>query len=162
MIHEARRFGSNAALAPKPFRIGVSSSLGTLPSWKHEADFLFVQVSFSFEDLLRWRETVDFSGPIFAGVMAPPSAAMARKLSAQIPQLAVPESLIEALERHATRASTSPARWSTRFEPRVRSTGFTSFPSPATEKSRPGSNRPDNPRTVVDPAVGDTLPSRDP
>jgi methylenetetrahydrofolate reductase (NADPH) len=98
MIDEARRFGSDAALAPKPFRIGVSSNLGSLPSWKHDADFLFVQVTFSFEDLLRWRETVTFRGPIFAGVMAPPSAAMARKLSAQIPQLAVPESLIEALE----------------------------------------------------------------
>jgi 5,10-methylenetetrahydrofolate reductase len=98
MIDEARRFGSDVALAPKPFRCGVSSNLGTLPSWKHEADFLFVQVSFSFEDLLRWRESVNFRGPIFAGVMAPPSAAMARKLSAKIPQLAVPESLIDALE----------------------------------------------------------------
>ncbi|MET0911640.1 MAG: methylenetetrahydrofolate reductase, partial [Ilumatobacteraceae bacterium] len=98
MIDEARRFGANAALAPKPFRIGVSSALRPLPSWKDDADFLFVQVSFAFEDLLRWRDTVDFRGPIFAGVMAPPSASMARKLSAQIPQLAVPESLIEALE----------------------------------------------------------------
>ena len=102
MIDEARRFGSDATLAPKPFRIGVSSNLGPLPSWKHDADFLFVQVSFSFEHLLRWRETVDFQGPIFAGVMAPPSAVMARKLSVQIPQLAVPESLIRALESSRT------------------------------------------------------------
>ncbi len=98
MIDHARRFGSDAALAPTPFRIGVSSSLGQLPSWKLEADFMFAQVSFSFDDLMRWRDTVTFSGPIFAGVMAPPSPAMARRLSAQIPQLAVPESLIEALE----------------------------------------------------------------
>jgi 5,10-methylenetetrahydrofolate reductase len=98
MIDEARRFASDTALAPKPLRIGVSCKLGPLPSWKLDADFLFVQVSFSVEDLLRWRETVDFSGPIFAGVMAPPSAAMARKLAAQIPELAVPEPLVQALE----------------------------------------------------------------
>jgi methylenetetrahydrofolate reductase (NADPH) len=98
MIEEARRFAADAELAPKPFRIGVSSKVGPLPSWKRRADFLFVQVSFSVEELLRWRETVDFDGPIFAGVMAPPSAGMARKLSSAIPELTVPEPLIQALD----------------------------------------------------------------
>jgi 5,10-methylenetetrahydrofolate reductase len=55
-------------------------------------------VSFSVETLLRWRETVDFDGPVFAGVMAPPSATMARKLSSEIPELAIPEALVRALE----------------------------------------------------------------
>ena len=98
MINEARRFASDAARAPRPFRLGVTSKLSPLPSWKREADFLFVQVSFSVETLLRWRETVDFDGPVFAGVMAPPSATMARKLSAEIPELAIPEALVRALE----------------------------------------------------------------
>src|SRR5918995_5984771 len=89
MIEEARRFSSDRALTPKPLRVGVSSKLAPLPSWKREADFVFVQVSFSLETLLRWRETVDFDGPIFAGVMSPPSATMARKLSSEIPELAV-------------------------------------------------------------------------
>jgi 5,10-methylenetetrahydrofolate reductase len=97
MLAEARRFedtiGSGRLL------LGASTRLGPLPAWKREADFLFVQVSFSVPDLLRWREQVDFDGPVFAGVMAPPSATMARKLSADVPQLAVPPELVDALDR---------------------------------------------------------------
>lgn len=98
MIEEARRFSSDRARTPNPFRVGVSSKLAPLPSWKREADFVFAQVCFSIDALLRWRETIDFNGPVFAGVMAPPSAMMARKLSAEIPELAVPEPLVRALD----------------------------------------------------------------
>ncbi len=57
-----------------------------------------MQVSFSVPELVEWREHVEFDGPVYAGVMAPPSATMARKLSADIPELAVPSELIDALE----------------------------------------------------------------
>jgi len=97
MLAEARRFEQSIGSAAEPLNLGVSARLGPLPRWKHDADALFVQVSFSVPDLLKWRERIDFAGPIYAGVMAPPSAAMARKLSADIPQLAVPPGLIEAL-----------------------------------------------------------------
>ena len=99
MLDEARRFAATARPAPLPFRLGVTSRLRPLPAWKREADFLFAQVSFSVEALLRWRSTTEFDGPVLAGVLAPPSASMARKLSAAIPELAVPDSLITALER---------------------------------------------------------------
>lgn len=102
MIEEARRFSSDAARTATPFRIGVTSKLAPLPPWKREADFLFVQVSFSLEALLRWRGTLEFDGPVFAGVMAPPSAAMARKLSAEIPELAVPDPLVQALDKYSS------------------------------------------------------------
>lgn len=92
------RFEPHADLTSEPVRIGVTTRLGPLPSWKREADFLFVQVSFSVEALMRWRAEVAFDGPVFAGVMAPASATMARKLSADIPELAVPERLVEALD----------------------------------------------------------------
>jgi methylenetetrahydrofolate reductase (NADPH) len=98
MIEEARRFATDAELTPRPLRVGVTTRLCPLSSWKREADFLFVQVSFSVAALLRWRSEVDFDGPVFAGVMAPASATMARKLSADIPELAVPERLVEALD----------------------------------------------------------------
>lgn len=98
MLEEARRFESDSEPTPGPARLGVTTRLGPLPTWKQDADFLFVQVGFSVEALLQWRENVAFDGPIFAGVMAPASAAMARKLSAEIPQLAVPKSLVEALD----------------------------------------------------------------
>ena len=50
------------------------------------------------DDLLRWRTTFDFDGPVFAGVMVLPSVSMARKLTAEVPQLAVPEPIIRRLD----------------------------------------------------------------
>src|SRR3954452_3006863 len=91
MIAEARQFGAG----PRPLRLGVSTRLTELPAWKRDADFLFAQVSFSVEALLTWRAQVDFEGPVFAGVIAPASAAMARKLSADIPELTIPRSLVD-------------------------------------------------------------------
>ena len=44
MLEEARRFSVDADRTPTPFRLGVTSRIGPLPSWKREADFLFVQV----------------------------------------------------------------------------------------------------------------------
>jgi 5,10-methylenetetrahydrofolate reductase len=100
MIDEARRF--EASMTPtERFRLGVTSSLRPLPRWKRDADFLLAQVCFSIGALLEWRESVDFAGPIYAGVMVVASAAMARKLSTDIPQLAVPEAIISRIEGDA-------------------------------------------------------------
>jgi 5,10-methylenetetrahydrofolate reductase len=99
MIEEARRFAADSRLARGPLRLGVTSRLGPLPAWKREADFLFLQVSFSVPSLIRWRHELDFDGPVFAGVMVPSSPAMARKVSAEFPQLAVPQALVDALDR---------------------------------------------------------------
>ncbi len=96
MIDEARAF---AATNGGTARIGVSTRFGPLPAWKREADMLFSQVTFSLDDLLAWRGTIDFDGPVYAGVMVVASAQMARKLSADIGQLAVPTDLIERVER---------------------------------------------------------------
>lgn len=82
----------------RSFSTGVATGLRSLPGWKRDADFLFVQVSFSLEDLLRWREATDFAGPIYAGVIVVSSAGMAEKLSDQIPEIAVPPELREGLE----------------------------------------------------------------
>ena len=84
------------------FRAGVSAGAGKLPAWKRDADFLFAQVRFSLDELLEWRAGVEFDGPVYAGVMVVPSAAMARKISADIPQLAVPDAWLGAIERDPT------------------------------------------------------------
>jgi hypothetical protein len=42
---------------------------------------------------------IDFVGPIYAGVIVLPSPSMARKLSADVPQLAVPDEIIGQLDR---------------------------------------------------------------
>ena len=66
---------------------------------KRDADFLFVQVGFSLNELLTWRASLNFDGLVYAGVMVIPSASMARKLSTDIPELAIPESIIDRIER---------------------------------------------------------------
>lgn len=103
MIEEARTFAADPlGEARRPFRIGVTTRLCPLPEWKKGADFAFVQVSFSVEALLQWRATVDFAGRVYAGVIVPPSASMARKLSASLPEIEIPGSWIEAIDQDAT------------------------------------------------------------
>lgn len=97
MIDEARAFAERQGT---PIRIGVSSGLGSVPAWKHHADAWYVQVSYTLEGLLAWRSRVDFDGAIYAGVMTLPSASMARKVSAEVPQLAVPADVLDRLDTH--------------------------------------------------------------
>src|SRR4051794_2931266 len=88
MIEELRAFPT--APGAQPFRAGVSAGAGPLPAWKQDADFLFSQVRFSLDEMLEWRSTIAFDGPVYAGVMVVPSVGMARKIGADIKQLAVP------------------------------------------------------------------------
>ena len=82
-----------------PRRLGVAAGPGPLASWKREADFLCVQVAHSVDALLAWRDGARFDGPAYAGVIVLASAAMARKLSVDVPQLAVDRAVIDRLER---------------------------------------------------------------
>jgi methylenetetrahydrofolate reductase (NADPH) len=97
MISEARRFAERPDISDN-FRIGVATGLRPIPAWKQDADFLLTQVTFSATELIRWRNANDFAGPVYAGVMVLPSASMARKLSAEVPQLAVPEHIVARLD----------------------------------------------------------------
>lgn len=97
MLGEARAFDDYPDHR-QSFRVGVTSGLRPLPAWKREADFLFVQVSFSVDALCEWRSSVDFAGPVYAGVMVVASAAMGRKLSADVPQLTVPDEVLSRIE----------------------------------------------------------------
>lgn len=97
MISEARQFAQRPDVGDG-FRIGVATALGPIPAWKHAADFLLTQVSFSARELISWRVSHDFAGPVYAGVMVLPSASMARKLSAEVPQLAAPEPILSQLD----------------------------------------------------------------
>lgn len=66
-----------------------------LPEWKRAADFIFVQVTFSLEALLRWRDANPVDIPVYAGVMVLASEGHARRLAAAIPDIDVPSSLVE-------------------------------------------------------------------
>jgi methylenetetrahydrofolate reductase (NADPH) len=96
MIEEARALAGDAAFAAvPPFRIGAAAALAPVPAWKRAVDFLFVQVGFSLEALLRWRETSQVDVPVYAGVMAVASATHARRLAAAIPDIEIPAGLVE-------------------------------------------------------------------
>src|SRR5690606_32296071 len=100
-VERVRTFCETPAMRGRAMRAAVASGLGPLPGWKREADAVFVQVSWDVDELARWRESVRFDGPVYAGVMVLASAAMGRKLGADVPQLAAPASWIEAVERDA-------------------------------------------------------------
>jgi 5,10-methylenetetrahydrofolate reductase len=100
MIAELRAFSASDSFdSARPLRAGVTTGLRPLPEWKQQADCLFVQIAFSLDELLEWRSTIEFGGPVYAGVMVVPSIAMARKITADIPQLAVPDAWAAAIER---------------------------------------------------------------
>jgi methylenetetrahydrofolate reductase (NADPH) len=95
MIDEAR---ATSFPGIDPFQVGAATRLRAVPAWKAEADFLYVQVSYDLDELLRWRDSVDLSIPVYAGVMVLASAKMAAEL-AKLPQLTIPDALVEAVER---------------------------------------------------------------
>ena len=96
MISEAREFSSR--FGTDSITIGVSAGLGPVPTWKRRADALYLQVSYSSHAMVEWREQAGFDGAVYAGVMVLPSASMARKLSVDVPQLAVPDDVLARLE----------------------------------------------------------------
>jgi methylenetetrahydrofolate reductase (NADPH) len=73
--------------------------LSELPPFKADADFVFAQISYSLDDLLRWRDTLRFDGRVYAGAMVVASAAMAKRLGTENSQLAVPADVVARLER---------------------------------------------------------------
>jgi methylenetetrahydrofolate reductase (NADPH) len=96
MIEETRALQDDPAFAGyPPFRVGVANGLRGMPPWKRVADFVFGQMSFSVEAQLRWRESVSLDVPVYAGVMVLASATMARRLAAAIPDIDIPEALVE-------------------------------------------------------------------
>jgi 5,10-methylenetetrahydrofolate reductase len=99
MIGTAREVSQDPRFGGRTLRVGVAAGLRPVPEWKQTADFLFVQVGFSTDALFEWRATVDFDGPVYAGVMVVPSVTMARKLGADIPELAAPDDVIARIER---------------------------------------------------------------
>jgi methylenetetrahydrofolate reductase (NADPH) len=96
MIEEARGLTAEPAFAGvPPFRVGTAAALRPLPAWKRAADFMFAQVSFSLDALLRWREANPVDVPVYAGVMVIASAEHARRLAAAIPDIEIPARLVE-------------------------------------------------------------------
>ena len=97
MIDEARSATGDAVFeGTGPFRLGVTGAHGRrMPGWKQAADFAFVQVGYSVDAFLRWRELNPVEMPVYAGVMVLASAGMARRLKATIPDIDIPDDVVE-------------------------------------------------------------------
>ncbi|GIH78965.1 methylenetetrahydrofolate reductase [Planobispora longispora] len=96
MIEEVRSLDGDPAFAGIPaFQVGAAAGLRPLPAWKRAADFMFVQVSFSLDALLRWREANPVDVPVYAGVMVVASENHARRMAAAIPDIDIPADLVE-------------------------------------------------------------------
>ena len=99
MIDEIRGYGNGPLFHGYPdFRIGTAAKLHRPLGWRRRADFLFVQIGFSPSRLLRWRESLDYEGRVYAGVLLLASSRMARRVNASIPDIRVPEAIIDKLE----------------------------------------------------------------
>jgi methylenetetrahydrofolate reductase (NADPH) len=99
MIEEVRTFGESEVFTGRgPFSVGVTTRLTSVPGWKQQADFLFVQASFDLDPLMRWRDSLEFEGPVFAGVIVLASAGMAKTLAEATAEIAIPTALLDRFE----------------------------------------------------------------
>jgi methylenetetrahydrofolate reductase (NADPH) len=80
------------------FSIGTTARPGRPLTWRTRADFLFCQITYSFDRLMRWRETLDFEGKVYAGVLVLAGARMAQSINAAIPDIRVPKPVIDKLD----------------------------------------------------------------
>jgi methylenetetrahydrofolate reductase (NADPH) len=99
MLEEVRNFGSSEAFTGRgPFRAGVTTRLSPVPDWKLAADFIFVQACFDVEQLTRWRQTLNFGGKVYAGVLVVASETMAKTLMEATNEIDLPEKLLRDLD----------------------------------------------------------------
>lgn len=99
MLDEVRSFGTGPLFQGySDFKIGTVTKINRPLAWRTRADFIFVQISYSLDRMLRWRETLDFDGKLYAGVLVLASSRMARRVNATIPEIRIPEQIIDKLD----------------------------------------------------------------
>ena len=140
MIEEVRALPADRAFAGvAEFRVGAAAALRPLPAWKAAADFLFAQVSFSVDALMRWRDANPVEIPVYAGVMVLASEAHAQRMASVIPDIDIPAgSVRNGSGQIASRVSKQPAIRSSSSATRAHSTECTWFRSADTEEEPPG------------------------
>lgn len=99
MIDEVHGFGEGPLFDGYPnFRIGTVTKPGRDLMWRRRADFVFVQISFQLQRLFEWREQLDYNGKMIAGVLVLASSRMAQRVNASIPDIKIPQNIIEKLD----------------------------------------------------------------
>ena len=99
MIEEVHSYGTGPLFQGySDFRIGTVTKPGRDLRWRSRADFIFVQISYATERLIRWRESLDFDGKVYAGVLVLASTRMAQRINASFPEIRVPQAIIDKLD----------------------------------------------------------------
>ena len=99
MIDEARDFGEDATVAEfHGFKVGTVAKLAKPLMWRAAADFVLVQITYTLDRLNGWARSLDYEGRMYAGVLVLENARMARRISATIPDIRIPEKVIKGLD----------------------------------------------------------------
>ena len=99
MIDEVRSYADGPLFQGYPdFRIGTVAKVGRSLAWRNRADYIFVQITYSLDRLLHWREQLTYEGQVYAGVLVLASKRMAQRINASIPDIRVPERIVDKLD----------------------------------------------------------------
>jgi methylenetetrahydrofolate reductase (NADPH) len=99
MLEEVRSLTDGPLFQGYPeFRTGTVVRPGRPLDWRKSARFIFVQVTYSFDRLMAWRESLDYSGKIYAAVLVLASSRMAQRINAAIPDIRIPASITDKLD----------------------------------------------------------------
>jgi methylenetetrahydrofolate reductase (NADPH) len=99
MVDEVRSYGSGPLFQGySDFRIGTVTKPGRELRWRSRADFIFVQISYSLKRLIAWRESLDYDGKIYAGVLVLASKRMAQRINASFPEIRIPQVILDKLD----------------------------------------------------------------
>lgn len=99
MIDEVRSFGTGPLFHGYPdFKVGAATRSGRPLGWRARADFVFVQITYNVDRLVRWRESLDFAGRVYAGVLVLASSRMAQRVNTMIQGIDIPQPVIDKLD----------------------------------------------------------------
>jgi 5,10-methylenetetrahydrofolate reductase len=99
MIDEVHSYGNGPLFQGfSDFKIGTVTKSGRDIAWRTRADFILVQITYAFERLLAWRENLDYGGRVYPGVLVLASSRMARRINASMPDIRVPERIVDKLD----------------------------------------------------------------
>ncbi|MGH2806620.1 MAG: methylenetetrahydrofolate reductase [Actinomycetota bacterium] len=99
MIEEVHSYGTGPLFTGyADFKIGTVTRPGRDLAWRSRADFIFVQISYDMERLVAWRESLNFDGRLYAGVLVLASKRMAERVNASIPDIRIPQTIIDKLD----------------------------------------------------------------
>ncbi|MEA2506554.1 MAG: hypothetical protein QOH48_1172 [Actinomycetota bacterium] len=99
MLEEVRSFADGPLFQGYPnFRTGTVIRPGRPLDWRRGANFIFVQVTYSFDALIAWRESLEYDGRIYAAVLVLSSSRMAQRINAALPDIRIPANVIDKLD----------------------------------------------------------------